>query len=269
MAFGWRPIAAISYVGFDFSSLAIVAGALSVGVGFGMQSIVNNFVSGLILLAERPIKVGDWIVVGEDQGLVHSISVRATVIETFDRSNVIIPNSQLILQTVRNWTLHNNTGRISISVGVPYESDAERVRDILLEAARAHPQVLSTPEPFVLFKDFGDNALQFVLLAYIANVTGHNVVQTDLRFAILKAFRANGIEFPYPQTDVHFSDLGWIKQAIVARMMQSAAEEATTAPAGPRHVTPCPSRNRPNPARTTKLIHLTAMATVVTMAGTD
>lgn len=244
LGFGLAVIAAISYAGFDFSSLAIVAGALSVGVGFGMQSIVNNFVSGLILLAERPIKVGDWIVVGEDQGLVHSISVRATVIETFDRSNVIIPNSQLILQTVRNWTLHNNTGRISIPVGVPYEADAEKVRDILLEAAREHPQVLSTPEPFVLFKDFGDNALQFVLLAYIANVTGHNSVQTDLRFAILKAFRANGIEFPYPQTDVHFSDLGWIKQAIVARMMQSAAEDATPAPA-PRDTMPQPQPVKP------------------------
>lgn len=215
---GAAILLAVSYAGFDFSNLAIVAGALSVGLGFGMQSVVNNFVSGLILLAERPIKVGDWIVVGTDEGIVRRISVRSTEIETFDSSSVIIPNSQLISQTVKNWTLHNNTGRMSVAVGVHYDSDPEVVRDILLKVANAHPQVLPTPEPFVYFSDFGNSALNFTLYVYLANVRQSVAVRTDLRIGILKLFQARGIEIPYPQTEVHLRDLAWIKRAIVQRM---------------------------------------------------
>lgn len=211
---------AVSYLGLDFSNLAIVAGALSVGVGFGLQSIVNNFVSGLILLAERPIKAGDWIIVGGHEGIVRKISVRSTEIETFDRANVVIPNSMLISDTVKNWTLHNDTGRMPIAVGVHYDSDPEKVRDILLEVARQHPQVLSVPEPFVFFEDFGDSALNFILFVYLANVNRSFAVRTDLRIAILKAFRQNGIEIPYPQTDVHLRDLDWIKTALRKRASQ-------------------------------------------------
>jgi potassium-dependent mechanosensitive channel len=219
---------AISYAGFDISNLAIVAGALSVGVGFGLQSIVNNFVSGLILLAERPIKVGDWVIVGEDEGLVRRISVRSTEIETFERSNVIVPNSLLITQKVKNWTLHNNTGRFSVRVGVHFDADPETVRELLLAAARAHPQVLSTPEPFVYFEEFGQHALNFVLYIYLGNVARSQAVRTDLRIAILKAFRAAGIELPYPQADIHLRDLSWIKRAIADRLANPPRDDAVT-----------------------------------------
>jgi small-conductance mechanosensitive channel len=221
---GIAALLAVSYTGMDFSNLAILAGALSVGLGFGLQSIVNNFVSGLIVLAERHIKVGDWIIVGSDEGIVRRISVRSTEIETFDRANVIIPNSQLISQSVRNWTLHNNVARVTIPVGVHYDSDPEEVRDVLLDAAKEHPLVLSNPEPFVAFEDFGDSALSFTLFVYLSNVMRSYSTRTDLRIAILKEFRKRGIEIPYPQTDVHMRDLGWIKNAIVQRMMKPKEE---------------------------------------------
>jgi len=224
-------LVAISYAGVDFSNLAIVAGALSVGIGFGLQSIVNNFVSGLILLAERPIKVGDWVVVGQEQGFVRKISVRATEIETFDRANVVVPNSMLISDKVQNWTLHNNVGRVKIDVGVSYNSDPERVHEILLEVAREHPQILTHPEPYVWFNDFGNSSLDFTLFCYALNITRQLGIQTDLRIAILKRFRAEGIEIPYPQSDVHFRDLGWLKTALGEQMArireERAAEEAT------------------------------------------
>jgi small-conductance mechanosensitive channel len=197
---------------------------LSVGVGFGLQSIVNNFVSGLILLAERPIKAGDWIIVGTQEGIVRKISVRSTEIETFDRANVIVPNSMLITETVKNWTLHNSTGRMPIPVGVHYDSDPEKVRDVLLKVAQDHPQVLSTPEPFVFFEDFADSALNFILFVYLANVNRSFAVRTDLRIAILKAFRENGVEIPYPQTDVHLRDLDWVKDLIRERRAASEKE---------------------------------------------
>ncbi len=213
---------AISYAGLDFSSLAIVAGALSVGVGFGLQSVVNNFVSGLILLAERPIKLGDWIIVGGHEGIVRRISVRSTEIETFDRANVIVPNSMLISDMVKNWTLHNSTGRVPVPVHVHVGSDPEKVRDILLDVARQHPQVLSNPAPVVLFEDFGPSSLDFILFVYLVNVNRSFAVRTDLRIAILKAFRNNGVEIPYPQSDVHLRDLDWVKTAVSERLARSA-----------------------------------------------
>ncbi len=215
---------AASYAGLDFSNIAIVAGALSVGIGFGLQSIVNNFVSGLILLAERPVKVGDWVVIGEDQGFVRKISVRSTEIETFDHANVVVPNSVLISEKVQNWTLHNNVGRISIDVGVSYQSDPERVKDILLEVAREHPQVLTHPEPYVWFSNFGDSSLDFRLFCFALNITRQLSIQTDLRIAIVKKFRAEGIEIPFPQSDVHFRDLDWLKTALAEQMARVREE---------------------------------------------
>lgn len=228
-------VISVSYLGLDFSNLAIVAGALSVGIGFGLQSIVNNFVSGLILLAERPIKAGDWIIAGEHEGIVRKISVRSTEIETFDRANVVIPNSVLISESVKNWTLHNNTGRVTIPIGVHYDSDPEVVRDILLEVANENSQVMSTPAPFVYFENFADNSLNFNLYVYLSNINVSLSARTNLRIEILKAFRKHGIEIPYPQRDIHLSEVKWLKEALDRRSRGNGREkqDADLIKAGP------------------------------------
>lgn len=192
----------LSELGIDLQKIALVAGALSVGIGFGLQSIVSNFVSGLILLAERPIRVGDSIVVKGEEGYVRRISVRATEIETFERASVIVPNSELITGVVKNWTHANTTGRIIIKIGVAYDSDAESVRELLLAAAHHHPQVLQTPPPRVFLMGFGDSALEFELRCVVANIEYALAVKSDLHFAILSSFRKAGIEIPYPQREV-------------------------------------------------------------------
>ena len=196
-------LAAVSAIGFDLRNLALIAGALSVGIGFGLQSIVNNFVSGLILLFERPIKVGDWIVTPSGEGTVKRISVRSTVIETFDRSSIIVPNSELISSAVMNWTHKNKIGRIKVPVGVSYKSDPETVRDILLKCANDHPMIVKYPEPFVVWQDFGASSLDFEIRAYLADISKGLAVRTELRFAIFKALKEAGIEIPYPQQDVY------------------------------------------------------------------
>ncbi|MEM6615528.1 MAG: DUF3772 domain-containing protein [Pseudomonadota bacterium] len=205
---------AISYVGLDLSRLAIIAGALSVGIGFGLQSIVNNFVSGLILLAERPIKAGDWIVVGAEQGTVRKISVRATEIETFDRASVIVPNSDLISTQVKNWTHSSTLGRIILNVGVSYDADPEQVRDILLASARDHDDILAFPEPAVFFMEFGASSLDFSLYAFLADVGSGLRVRSDLRFDVMRRFKEAGIEIPVPQQDLHIRDAKPIVDAV-------------------------------------------------------
>ncbi|TIL31622.1 mechanosensitive ion channel family protein [Mesorhizobium sp.] len=186
----------VSAAGIDLSNLALVAGALSLGIGFGLQNVVSNFVSGLILLAERPFKVGDWIVAGEISGTVKKISVRATEIETFQRQSVILPNSNLINNAVGNWTHRNKLGRIDIKVGVAYGSDVKQAHAVLLEIARGHPLVLKNPEPFVLFTNFGAAALEFEIRVFLADVMNGNIVQNDIRFAVLDEFADQHIEIP-------------------------------------------------------------------------
>jgi small-conductance mechanosensitive channel len=193
----------VSAAGIDLSNFALIAGGLSLGIGFGLQNVVSNFVSGLILLAERPFKAGDWIVAGPVSGTVKKISVRATEIETFQRQTVILPNSDLINSAVGNWTHRNKLGRIEIPVGVGYGSDAKRVHEILLEIASNHPLVLKNPEPFVLFSAFGDSSLDFEVRVFLADVSNGIIVQNDVRFAILEAFARENIEIPFPQRDIH------------------------------------------------------------------
>ncbi|HYS47342.1 MAG TPA: DUF3772 domain-containing protein [Xanthobacteraceae bacterium] len=193
---------ALAQLGIDLQKIALVAGALSVGIGFGLQSIVSNFVSGLILLAERPIRVGDSIVVKGEEGWVRRIRVRATEIETFERATVIIPNSELISGVVKNWTHANTMGRIVLKVGVAYHSDADQVRDMLMACAADHPQVVGTPPPRVFLLGFGESALEFELRCVVANVEYALTVKSDLYFAILHRFRAAGIEIPYPRREV-------------------------------------------------------------------
>jgi small-conductance mechanosensitive channel len=186
----------ISAAGIDLSSLALVAGALSLGIGFGLQNVVSNFVSGLILLAERPFKVGDWIVAGDVSGTVKKISVRATEIETFQRQSVILPNSSLINNAVGNWTHRNKLGRVEVKVGVAYGTDVKRVHEILLEIARSHPMVLKNPEPFVLFANFGTAALEFEVRVFLADIGNGSSVQNDIRFAVIDMFGQENIEIP-------------------------------------------------------------------------
>ncbi len=207
-------IFSVTYLGFNLEKIALLAGALSLGIGFGLQSIVNNFVSGLILLAERPIKEGDWIVVGTEQGYVRDISIRSTSIETFDRSTVIIPNSDLITGTVKNWMHTNNMGRVIIPVGVSYSADPEQVRDILLDIARKHPDVLAYPEPRVYFMDFANSSLAFNLYAYLTDVNNSLTVRSDFHFEILKRFREADIEIPFPQNDIHLRDIDRLEGAL-------------------------------------------------------
>jgi potassium efflux system protein len=187
---------AFGYAGLDLSNIAIVAGALSVGIGLGLQAIVNNFVSGLILLAERPIRAGDWITVGAEEGTVKRINVRATEIETFDRATVIVPNSSLITGVVKNMVLRDRSGRVVVPVTVSKLSDAEQVKTILIECAKAHSLVLRYPEPIVLFLNFGEKALDFELRCYLADIATGATVRSDLRFAILSRLKEEGVALP-------------------------------------------------------------------------
>jgi small-conductance mechanosensitive channel len=197
----------LNFTGISFAGLAVVGAALGVGIGFGLQNIVNNFVSGLILLFERPIKSGDFVTVGGIEGTVKQISIRSTEIETLDRQNVIVPNSELVSQQVTNWVLHDPHGRLQIFVGVAYGSDVELVRTVLTKVARNHPQVLndgiSSPKPKVLFREFGDSALVFELRVWIRQIRRRFDVTSEINFDIDRAFREAGIEIPFPQRDLH------------------------------------------------------------------
>ena len=196
-------LVAFAAAGVNFGNIAIVAGALSVGIGFGLQSIVNNFVSGLILLAERPIKVGDWVSVTAGEGTVTKINVRATEIETFDRCSIIVPNSSLISDAVQNWTHGDLMGRAKVMVGVTYDADPQQVHDILVKCAQDHPRAMAYPLPSVLFKDFGASSLDFEVRVFINDVNWVAFVASELRFSIHKALKEAGIEIPFPQRDIN------------------------------------------------------------------
>ena len=188
---------ALGILGIDLQKIALIAGALSVGIGFGLQSVVANFVSGLILLAERSIRVGDWVVVKNEEGFVRRISIRSTEIETFDRASVIIPNQEFITGSVKNWTHSNTVGRVVVKIRVTFDSDAMRVRELLLESAVKHPGVLpGTPSVFIM--GLGDIGVDFELMCVIANVSQGLTVKSELYMDILARFRDARIKIPYP-----------------------------------------------------------------------
>ena len=199
-------LVALAMAEVDLTGLALVSGALALGIGFGMQEIANNFVSGLILLFERPIRAGDFVTVGEVEGFVRSIRIRATEIETLDNQNVLVPNSELVSGRVINWVLRDTYGRLQIKVGVAYGSNIETVRDILESISREHPEVITdgrAPAPRALFMGFGDSSLDFEVRVRIQRIERRFSVVSDLNFAIDAAFRDAGIKIPFPQRDLH------------------------------------------------------------------
>lgn len=195
-------LVAVSAAGFNLSSLALIAGGLSLGIGFGLQNIVQNFVSGLILLAERPFKVGDWVEAGTVSGIVKKISVRATEVETFQKQSIVVPNSTLINGNVGNWTLRNKLGRIDINVQAGYTDDPRRVHSLLLEIIRGHPSILKNPEPFVAFQSMTDSLLVFDAYAHVADITSTGGIKNELRFQIVERFHAEGIHMASSSTDL-------------------------------------------------------------------
>lgn len=194
--------------GIDLTALSVAAGGLGIGIGFGLQNIANNLVSGLIVLLERPVKIGDRIEVAGTEGQVVEIRARSTTVLTNDNIAIIIPNSRFITEEVINWSYADAKVRFRIPVSVGYDSDVRLVERLLLEAARAHPDVLDDPEPAVRFLEFGDSGLLFELRAWTTTlVQRKGKLVSDLNFAILEAFRAHGVTIPYPQRDVHLKSM--------------------------------------------------------------
>lgn len=195
---------ALTFVGIDLSSLAVLAGAVGVGLGFGLQNIVNNFISGIIILAERPIAIGDRVEVNGVAGQVTRISLRSTVVVTNDNISVIVPNSSFISETVVNWSHGDPKVRINVPVGIAYGSDVEKFRRAMMEVALAQPEVLDEPAPNVFFIGFGESSLDFEVAVWTAEMLRNpKRFRSELNYAIERALRQNGIEIPFPQRDLH------------------------------------------------------------------
>jgi small-conductance mechanosensitive channel len=196
-------VVAFQFIGIDLTGLAVIFGLLSVGIGFGLQNVTSNFVAGLILLFERPIKVGDRITVGNTEGDVAEINIRSTTIRSLNNIAIIVPNSEFVSSTVINWTYGDQRVRLEIDVGVSYHSDLEKVFRCLREVAEEHVEVLRDPKPEVLHTGFGDSSWNMRLRAWISNPKTHPQVRSALNCAIVRKFRENGIEIPFPQRDLH------------------------------------------------------------------
>lgn len=227
-------LVAVSAAGFNLSSLALIAGGLSLGIGFGLQNIVQNFVSGLILLAERPFKVGDWVEAGTVSGIVKKISVRATEVETFQKQSIVVPNSTLINGNVGNWTLRNKLGRIDINVQAAYTDEPRRVHSLLLEIIRGHPSILKNPEPFVALQSMTDSLLVFDVYAHVADITSTGGIKNELRFQIVERFHAEGIQLASSSTDLvlgmpEIEKLSELMNREVTRAAKSRKEKAAEA----------------------------------------
>jgi small-conductance mechanosensitive channel len=194
-------------MGFDLTKVTVLAGALGLGIGFGLQNIVQNFISGLILLFERPIKINDVTKVDDLMGTVRELNIRSTVIETFDGAEVIVPNADLISKTVTNWTKSNRRRRAEIEVGVAYGTDSQLVLDILERVAKAHDEVMTDPEPFAVFVGFGDSSLNFRLYVWLTDLSEVLKTPSRIRQEILEELNAASIGIPFPQRDVRVTVL--------------------------------------------------------------
>lgn len=196
-------IIALQTIGIDLSALLAGGAILAVGIGFGVQNLVNNFISGILILFEQPIKKDDFVEVDGVLGIIDEISIRSTTIKTLNDITIIMPNSKFITEKVVNWTHRENTARISVKVGIAYSSDIELVQKLLIEIAKKEPMVLKNPEPFVSFNEFGDSSLNFELFVWINKPTSHRIIKSNLNFAIYQTFKNNNVEIPFPQRDIH------------------------------------------------------------------
>lgn len=196
-------VVAFQFIGINLSGLAVIFGLLSVGIGFGLQNVTSNFVAGIILLFEKPIKVGDRVTVGDTEGDVVAINMRSTTIRSIDNISIIVPNSEFISNQVINWSHGDKRVRLSIDVGVSYNSDLDTVLRCLREVALEKNKVLKTPEQLVQLIEFGDSSWNMKLRCWIANPKEHWIVTSDLNCAIVRKFRENKVEIPFPQRDLH------------------------------------------------------------------
>ena len=196
-------IIAFQFIGIDLSGLIVIFGFLSVGIGFGLQNLTSNFISGLILLFERPIRVGDRVTVGDTEGDVQEINIRSTTVRSLNNISIIVPNSEFISSNVVNWSHGDPKVRIEIEVGVSYNSDLNTVLRSLEEVAKENAEVMDKPAPEVLFKEFGDSSWNLQLRAWISTHKRHPQVRSAINCAIVRKFRENGIEVPFPQRDLH------------------------------------------------------------------
>jgi len=197
---------ALVSIGIDFNKFALLFGALGVGIGFGLQSLVNNFLSGIILIFEHPIQIGDIIKVGDVAGTVKKIGIRASIVKSFDGSEIVVPNGNLISTELTNWTLSDKNRRIDVSVGVKYGSDVKKVEKLLLKCANDNKKILEEPSPIVLFQNFGNSSLDFTLRCWAENIDNWYLSQSELRFAINQIFEENDITIPFPQSDVYIKE---------------------------------------------------------------
>ena len=211
---------AIQQIGIDLTTLAAIGAVLMVGIGLGLQNITSNFISALILLFERPVQVGDFVEVSGIQGRIRAIKTRSSIVETLDNVAIIVPNSNFITDNVTNWSYRDSKVRIHILVGVSYGSDVDLVEKTLLQVGRAHQEVLLNPEPTVQFLEFGDSSLNFDLLVWINDASRQYIIRSDLNFAVVKAFREQGITIPFPQRDLH------IQSAIPLEFSQRDLDES-------------------------------------------
>lgn len=196
-------IIAFQFIGIDLSGLAVIFGLLSVGIGFGLQNVTSNFVAGLILLFERPIKIGDRVTVGDTEGDVIAINMRSTTIRSLNNIAIIVPNSEFISERVTNWSHGDKRIRIDVDVGVSYTSDLDAVLRCLYEVAAENEQVLKDPEPLVHFIEFGDSSWNMKMRCWIEDPKLHWRIRSALNCAVVRKFRENGVEIPYPQRDLH------------------------------------------------------------------
>jgi small-conductance mechanosensitive channel len=194
---------ASSSIGLDLNRFTILIGALGVGIGFGLQDLVNNFISGLILIFERPIQVGDVVHFNDIEGRVTNIGIRSSRIKTWQGSEIIVPNGHLVSNDVINWTFSDKMRRIEIKVGVEYGCDVDQIKELLLGCAKADERIISNPEPMVIFRDFGESSLDFELRCWTNNFDLWFTISSELRFAINKTFEENNITIPFPQRDIY------------------------------------------------------------------